>query len=159
VPILAEQLGAAGAVPFRADPEPASERYQWLWLPWFSPRLLVTLRNSPAGQAVEWQSAEKAERGRRWGAAGRRPLTPDEWDRVANVLDSAGFWRVPGPDPWIDSLGTARGIYDGSLWLVQGVRPDRYQVLERRAPDRWLIAFGTEVLKLIGSPFDTMRVY
>jgi hypothetical protein len=53
-------------------------------------------------------------------------LTPEEWLKFTNLLDDSCFWSMPVE-------GAANG-FDGTDWILEGVRGGRYHVTHVRNP-------------------------
>jgi hypothetical protein len=77
------------------------------------------------------------------------PVGEKDWCRLKKILNEADYWRMPA---MIDRSGL-----DGSSWLIEGVKDNRYQMVYRWTPekDKFREA-GTFLLELSG--FDLWKL-
>ena len=56
-----------------------------------------------------------------------RTLTEDEWNSFTDLLAKADFWNLP-------TIEKECCFPDGATWLMEGVRGQRYHVIDRQSP-------------------------
>jgi hypothetical protein len=57
-----------------------------------------------------------------------RPMTPTEWEHLREKLSKAEFWAMP-------AIIEANAGLDGAVWLLEGVKAERYHVVHRWSPN------------------------
>ena len=133
----ARYLRAMGEPPLRPPPgcaapgqaAPAQARYRVLCLPSFERPVAVRVERGAGGarlRAVELDGVD----GRKPGALAReerRAVTVAEWEALERLLEAADYWALPTDDP-------ERGGYDGTRWVLEGVRGGRHHVVDRWEP-------------------------
>jgi hypothetical protein len=73
----------------------------------------------------------------------QRPLTEVEWKAVSDGLAGLNFWRMP-----TEVLEFGR---DGSQWVLEGRKGERYHVVDRWSPETGAYhEFCLELLRLSG---------
>lgn len=58
-----------------------------------------------------------------------RPITEAEWERFQELLNTSGFWSMPTEN------GKPIGV-DGAGWLLEGVKPGQYHIVDRQSPEQ-----------------------
>ena len=56
-----------------------------------------------------------------------RPMTPTEWEQLHEKLSKAEFWAMP-------AIIEANTGLDGAVWLLEGVKAERYHIVHRWSP-------------------------
>lgn len=105
------------------------ESYRFLWLRTFHHPVAVRLWKRGGERFIVVKELN--------GAGGYEPgeiivnhtrkLTAAEWDEFARHLDDTCYWQLPTED---DALGT-----DGSQWILEGFKVNRYHVVDRWTPE------------------------
>ncbi len=83
----------------------------------------------------------------------RLELRPGEWCRFTELLNAAGFWSMPSQ---INDGGR-----DGSQWILEGIRGNRYHVTDRWTPGKnayhdagaYLLQLSGRDTRIMGSEF------
>jgi len=61
-----------------------------------------------------------------------RRLSPEEWDRVKNLLSELSFWDLPtDPAATPNPDGSINVGADGAQWILEGLRDGKYHVTDR----------------------------
>ena len=105
------------------------ERYRFLWLRTFHRPVAVRVERTEAGASLTARELGGAG-GYAPGELARgatRDLTSSEWAELQRKLDAAGYWTLPTDS---DRMGL-----DGSQWVLEGARGDRYHVVDRWTPE------------------------
>lgn len=105
------------------------ESYRFLWLRSFHHPVAVRLWKTDTDQFITVNELS--------GAGGYEPgtsilktqrsLSQDEWDAFMRMLEYSCYWDQPTDDP------KDRG-FDGSEWILEGVREGRYHLVNRWTP-------------------------
>jgi len=133
-----------------------STAYRFLWIRSFDDPIAVRAEEH-AGRAtlIVKRLHSEGGRGERLDLDRERPLTRREWARVESDLAAAHLADTPSTR---DDNG-----FDGSEWMLEGVRDDRQHVVRRWSPDRPEdAAFRSACLTLLwlaGSDVDRGYVY
>lgn len=134
----------------RADD--STEIYRFLWLRTFDHPVSVRLeRNGYSFKliSVELNGAGGYEPGRKW-RTDNVSVSEKEWCEFMSLLETASFWSQPTTTR--DDNGT-----DGSQWVLEGVRRNRYHVIDRWTPsDGEYRAACIYLLKLSGRDPEKM---
>jgi len=106
----------------------AEECYRFLWLRSFHHPIAVCLWRSGDAHFVHVKQLS--------GAGGYEPgklvinrtrfLTKGEWDEFIRLLEEASYWKLPTEDSVIGN--------DGARWVLEGVRENRYHIVDRWGP-------------------------
>lgn len=129
--------------------------YRFLWLRTFHhPVAVRVVRTSDriSLHAVELSGAGGYEPGkvaRRQAVA----LASPDWARLESALAAAQFWNEPAT---VNRIG-----FDGSIWIVEGLRGDAYHLVERwsPAPEDAFHKLGLLFLELAGWSGSVEPVY
>ncbi|HLL99508.1 MAG TPA: hypothetical protein VK400_00500 [Pyrinomonadaceae bacterium] len=107
-----------------------TEIYRFLWLRSFHHPVFVRVERSP--NQIKLFTAESD------GAGGYEPgkilrsssrnLDQTEWCEFLKLLRAANYWNLPTND--CDLMGT-----DGAQWVLEGVRDNRYHIVDRWSPE------------------------
>ena len=111
----------------RADD--STEIYRFLWMRTFDHP--VSVRFERIGYSFRLSSAETSgmggyEPGRKWRTDNDIPVTEEEWCHFISLLENASFWRQESNDRDIGN--------DGSQWVLEGLRRNRYHLVDRWSP-------------------------
>lgn len=111
------------------------ESYRFLWLRSFHPPVSVRIWRS---RQQAWMTVKQLSTGGSpvngevefpggLSVNNTRPMTHEEWGRFQELLMKSEFWSLPSEDE------AARGL-DGAGWLLEGVKPNQYHVVNRQSP-------------------------
>lgn len=123
-----KHLRAMKEGPFYYAENVEAERYRFLWLRTFHHPVAVRVWDAGGDRFVtlkELSGAGGYEPGRLLLERTRK-LSKGEWDEFKRLLDEACYWEMPTAD---DTLGN-----DGAQWVLEGVRENRYHVVDRWTP-------------------------
>lgn len=62
---------------------------------------------------------------------GSKELTPAEWQKLENRVQSIGFWPTSPTDPGVDPENPRLEVLDGSKWIMEGKNAEKYHVVDR----------------------------
>ena len=106
-----------------------AESYRFVWLRSFHHPVAVRIWKSGTDEFITFKELS--------GAGGYEPehivvnqtrtLEPGEWDAFVQRLDDMCYWNLPTTDP--EGAG-----FDGAQWILEGVRGDRYHMVDRWTP-------------------------
>ncbi len=91
-------------------------------------------------------------------------LTEDDWVSIQKMSEAVGFWTMPTseehrtkilPDGSVEI--EIRG--DGAQWIVEGLQPDKYKIVDRWGGLDGIRAFGLKFLELSGIELPADDVY
>jgi hypothetical protein len=106
------------------------EIYRFLWLRTFHHPIFVRVERTSAHSfdliSKELSGAGDYEPGRVLRTA-KHSLTEDEWCEFIQLLNKSNYWKMPA---FLDERG-----FDGSEWILEGVKDGRYHVVSRWSPD------------------------
>lgn len=74
-----------------------------------------------------------------------KPLTPKEWVGFEQLLGKAAFWQCPATRTALSDIG-----FDGSEWVIESLRKDKYRFVARWSPGGAFLDAGTYLIKLSG---------
>lgn len=124
-----KHLAAMEEASLYAPDSVAVESYRFLWLRSFHHPIAVHMWKSGTAQFITFKQMS--------GAGGYEPghivvnqtrkLERAEWDAFVNRLDDMCYWNLPTTDPEGSS-------FDGARWILEGVRGDRYHIVDRWTP-------------------------
>jgi hypothetical protein len=110
--------------------DPTKESYRFLWLRSFHRPITVRLDLKTNGTATLTVKTSS-------GAGGYPPgilienrsltLTQEQIAPFLSKLQALNFWKLPNPVD--DQTGT-----DGSQWIIEGVKSERYHIVDRWSP-------------------------
>lgn len=111
------------------------ETYRFLWLRTFHHPIFVRverIQHEPNANEIvlfskELDGAGGYEPGKLFNETGR-VLTEKQWCEFMNLLEKANYWKLPTQDK-------NSGGFDGAEWILEGVRDNRYHIVERWSPD------------------------
>ena len=122
-------LRAMGEPTLLYTPDSSSERYRFLWLRSFHPPVAVHVWRVGDSHFITVKQTN--------GQGGYRPgklityvtrsLTKAEWDYFVSLLERSCYWHLPTTSD--EPIGT-----DGAQWILEGVREERYHVVDRWTP-------------------------
>lgn len=122
-------LRAMGETSLISEANSQTEHYRFLWLRTFHHPVAVSIWQSGGEQFVSVKQLD--------GAGGyksgqlitneRRSVTTSEWDGFTRILEQVCYWRLASQDDEI--LGE-----DGSQWILEGRRENRYHLVDRWTP-------------------------
>ena len=105
------------------------ETYRFIWLRSFDHPVIVQV--SRRGRGFQVISVESDGQGGyepgKLRRTDRNSFEKDAWCHLVKLLNEASFWSMPSIE---DDLGGN----DGSQWILEGVRGDRYHVVDRWTP-------------------------
>ena len=134
------------------------ESYRFLWLRTFHHPIFVRverIQHEPnANEFVlfskELDGAGGYKPGKLFNETGR-VLTEKQWCEFMNLLEKANYWKLPTAEK---SLGG----HDGAEWIMEGVKDNRYHIVERWSPDKGEYREGCiYLLKLSGVDTDRLK--
>lgn len=105
------------------------EVYRFLWLRSFHhPVMLRIVRDGYSFKltSVELNGAGGYDPGTRWSTA-KFHIEQEEWCEFMSLLEKASFWSMETYRR--DDIG-----FDGSRWVLEGVRQGRYHIVDRWTP-------------------------
>ena len=124
-----KHLAAMEEASLYASDNSAVESYRFLWLRSFNHPVAVHIWKTEADQFITLKETS--------GAGGYEPghilinqtrkLERAEWDAFVSRLDDLCYWNLPTTDP--EGQG-----FDGAQWILEGVRGDRYHIVDRWTP-------------------------
>ncbi|HEY0728033.1 MAG TPA: hypothetical protein VGD38_08205 [Pyrinomonadaceae bacterium] len=124
-----KHLAAMKEASLYASDNDAVESYRFLWLRSFHRPIAVRLWKTETDQFITFKETN--------GAGGYEPgdlvvdqtrkLERGEWDAFVQRLDDMCYWNLPTNDPEFGGL-------DGAEWILEGVRGDRYHMVDRWTP-------------------------
>ena len=130
-----------------------TEVYRFLWLRTFRHPVAVTLERNVDHfelRSVELDGAGGYAPGKIL-STGRKSITQEVWCQFTGLLDKAAYWKIPSNSR--DDMG-----YDGSQWILEGIKDGRYHIVDRWTPQtgeyREACLF---VLKLSGRSFENLK--
>ncbi len=108
---------------------PDSEVYRFLWLRSFDRPIAVRVEKASSGAMLVMRETDGAGG---YGAGKiidtrRIALTQEEWCVFSRLIEKADFWNQP-----LELDGD--GGHDGAQWILEGVRENRYNVVDRWSP-------------------------
>jgi hypothetical protein len=56
------------------------------------------------------------------------PITNEEWDQFAGLIEQACYWRQPTEDNEMHGE-------DGAQWILEGAKGGRYHIVDRWSPN------------------------
>lgn len=108
------------------------EVYRFLWLRTFDHPIFVRIEREGRYQfnlmSRELDGAGGYEPGKVF-RTDNKTLTKEEWCEFIRLLDDANYWRMP------TNKRVDRGR-DGSQWILEGVKDNRYHIVDRWTPDK-----------------------
>lgn len=124
-----KHLYAMDEAPLIKGYEPDSEVYRFLWLRTFHHPITVRVEKTPFGAMLVMKETDGA------GGYGvgkitdtrQIELTKEEWCIFSHLIEEANFWNQP-----LELDG--QGGNDGAQWILEGVRENRYNVVDRWSP-------------------------
>jgi hypothetical protein len=127
------------------------EVYRFLWLRSFHHPVFVRVERK--GDSINLFSKELD------GAGGYEPgkilqinnrsLSEDKWCEFINLIEKAEFWKLP-------TYQTEEMGNDGAQWILEGVKDNRYHIVDRWTPGKGNYReVGLFLLKLSDFDFDT----
>jgi hypothetical protein len=123
-----------------------TEIYRFLWLRSFHHPISVRLERSDYSfklVSVELSGKGGYEPGRKL-RTDNIIVSEDEWCKFMSLLEAASFWSQPTSDP-------RQSGRDGAQWVLEGVRRNRYHIIDRWSPhDGGFRAAGIYLLQLSG---------
>jgi hypothetical protein len=131
----------------------SAETYRFLWLRTFHHPIFV--RVECARTEVKLFTKELDGLGGyapgKISRSGEGVLTESEWCEFLRLLDKADFWKMPSEN---DVLGN-----DGAQWVLEGVKENRYHVVDRWTPrdESKYRAACIYLLKLSGVDVDKLK--
>lgn len=143
-----------GALALRADE--GIEIYRMLVVPSFSPSYTVRIEHAGNLTTAEFRKSS--------GAGGYDPgtlvnserfeVSEAQWTQLSELLGAAELFRAPVEQP-----GGIKGT-DGTMWVLEGVRDGRYQVVHRRPPGgrRGLGGVNHLIHAMVNRPFEIQHV-
>ncbi len=127
--------------------------YRFTWLRTFHHPIAVRVTHSDGGtvlEAVELGGAGGYEPGKVIRQI-RKPLSPREWEALADRIEKAEFWQQPSHDAAGDSGR------DGAQWIVEGRHAHTYHVVDRWSPSEGAYrALGLRFIELSGFHPDSI---
>jgi hypothetical protein len=112
------------------------ETYRFTWLRAFHPPVVVRVWKSGSERCLsikkldgtgEYGDGETVyPKGFQFNAT--RPLREVEWDTFKEQLNLGHFWSMPTVDD-------GPMAFDGAFWVMEGVKDDKYHVVDRQSPD------------------------
>lgn len=111
-------------------PSASGTTYRFLWLRTFHHPVVIRVDRTDTGSflaAHELSGAGGYEPGTVIRAEARA-LSDSEWSTLERAISAAEFWQLA-----TYSAANPAGL-DGSQWIVEGVRGDRYHVIDRWTP-------------------------
>jgi hypothetical protein len=105
------------------------ETYRFIWLRTFHHPVMVEItRGRLEGilRSIETNGAGGYDPGKLY-RTDNKSFSKEEWCHFNELLNQANFWSTPSIDEDV-------GGYDGSQWILEGVRGDRYHVVDRWTP-------------------------
>ena len=149
----AKHLTAMEEGPLFSPDKNVLESYRFLWLRSFHHPVGVRIWRSSTGHFIsvkEMSGAGGYEPGS-FILKEQRPITADEWDTFMRLLKDSCYWGQPTEDP------NDRGL-DGAEWILEGVREDRYHLVDRWTPESGSFREAClYLLKLSQLPIDTKQ--
>lgn len=107
-----------------------TEIYRFLWLRSFDHPIFVRVERKQNKVRLFAKELD--------GDGGREPgrilktynhtLTGDEWRKFLSLLEQSDYWNLPSKE---DNLGR-----DGAEWILEGVRDNRYHIVDRWSPEK-----------------------
>lgn len=104
------------------------EVYRFLWLRTFDQPIAIRLARCRNECIVEVKELD-GKSGFEVGTLSRSTsdtVSFRKWKRFVSLLETADFWELP-----LDKLGL---VVDGAMWILEGYRSKRYQVVNRHCP-------------------------
>lgn len=146
-------LVAMEEAPLFSPDKNALESYRFLWLRSFDHPVAVRIWRSSTDHFISVKELS--------GAGGYEPgsfilreqrrITADEWDTFMSLLKHSCYWDLP-----TEALDD-RGL-DGAEWILEGVRDDRYHLVDRWTPQSGSFREAClYLLKLSQLPIDTEK--
>jgi hypothetical protein len=80
-------------------------------------------------------------------------LTSEQWKEIENYISKLDFWNSPIADP--DDEGST----DGSDWILEGRRNNKYHFIDRRNARGDLMEFGKYLIELSGLKINEDLIY
>ena len=106
-----------------------TEIYRFLWLRSFHHPIFIRVerkQNKIKIFAKELDGAGGYEPGKTLKTY-NRSLTADEWRKFLSLLENSNYWNLP----------TKKDIgRDGAEWILEGVKDNRYHVVDRWSPEK-----------------------
>lgn len=107
-----------------------TEVYRFLWLRTFHHPVFVRIEKR--GNYIQLVSKEMEEDGRyptrNVYRKVNKTLDIAQWNEFLSLLEKSQYWQMP------TNIGD--GSYDGSNWILEGVRDNRYHIVDRWSPER-----------------------
>lgn len=134
------------------ETEKQTEIFRFLWLRSFHHPIYVRVERRESGV---WLSTGELD-----GAGGYEPgklirnqqltLSQQEWCELSRLLEKVDYWNLP------TSQSNQNGV-DGAEWILEGVKADRYHVVDRWSPKGEYREACVYLLKLSGVDIDSLE--
>ncbi len=129
-----------------------AEVYRFLWLRTFHHPIFVRVERKHGETKLftkEFDGAGGYEPGKVFRQF-QRPLSEKEWCKFLSLVEKADYWKIQSK---IEDLGV-----DGSQWILEGVKYNHYQVVDRFSPQTGEYRTACiYLLKLSGTETDKLK--
>jgi predicted DNA binding protein len=80
-------------------------------------------------------------------------LRSGQWREIENYLEKLDFWNSPVADP------ADEGTTDGSNWIIEGRKNNKYHFINRRNARNDLMKFGKYLIEISGLKINSKDIY